>query len=499
MKMIIREGDFSGRLKHGFTRTLMVAGFLIAVLSNGHAFSIILPRGGGTNSSPGYTPLASWSFHDFTNWTSDQGSSPISFSNLNYSWLGDGSSLVVDTNISVWLNYNVYEPGTGATNLVVNAPGSISFWYAPDWSSTNAGGEGPGGWTQLIDVGEWTTNASFGYWGLSIDPAGAHLWFVSQDGAGNTYTLSTPVSWTTNYFHFVALTYSSTNVSLYVDGELATNDPGGLSIWPNSEVLSNGVFFGSDTNGQMEAQGLFNDVATYNAPMDAGTIQQTFNQEFPYYLMNPNNTAMFKLSNANSSPSTDSTPDVITGLGDLQSLGETSDCVSGTNVNYVYITNITATAAADNTMNVTFTVEGGVSGYYYDVFVTGALESPLPNAVWFWMGQASNCGIYSVNIASDNAFIILGTPQDSDGDGFTDAYKSLILHTQLTNPTDNADGILNGWEYLLGLNPSDSNITDPTERANYGYTPADWLDGVTGIKSGTITPDSEGNVLSVSQ
>jgi hypothetical protein len=52
---------------------------------------------------------------------------------------------------------------------------------------------------------------------------------------------------------------------------------------------------------------------------------------------------------------------------------------------------------------------------------------------------------------------------------------------------------------LLGLNPQASNLTQPGERANYGYTLADWLNGVSGVKSGAVSLDNEGNVLSVSQ
>ena len=61
-------------------------------------------KGGPTNS-----PLDSWSFNDRTNWTSDLGYQPISFTNLNFSNLGNGRSLVVDTNVPAWLQYNVYE------------------------------------------------------------------------------------------------------------------------------------------------------------------------------------------------------------------------------------------------------------------------------------------------------------------------------------------------------------------------------------------------------
>ena len=95
-------------------------------------------KGGPTNA-----PLDSWSFHDHTNWTSDLGYAPVSFTNLNYSHLGNGSSLVVDTNVPAWLQYNVYE-SDGTTNLTVDS-GTVTFWLRQHhWSSTNAGGTGPG-------------------------------------------------------------------------------------------------------------------------------------------------------------------------------------------------------------------------------------------------------------------------------------------------------------------------------------------------------------------
>jgi hypothetical protein len=179
-------------------------------------------------------PIASWSFQDTNLWTSDQDYAPISFTNISWSILGDGASLVVNAPGSpAYLDYYIYEPTNGATNLVLNSTGgSLDFWYAPNWSSGTNGGAGPGQWTQLIDVGEWSSDSSVGYFGLSVDPSGSNIVFISQDGAGNSYSLSAPISWATNIFENVALTYSSTNVSLYLNGQLVTNDTGGLSVWP---------------------------------------------------------------------------------------------------------------------------------------------------------------------------------------------------------------------------------------------------------------------------
>ena len=479
-------------------RAVIVAGFLFALLSKGHAFSFD-PGGGGTNSSPTYTPLNSWSFRDSVNWTSDRGYAPVSFTNLAFSYLGTGSSLVVETNPPAWLQFNVFE-NDGTTNLTVDS-GTVTFWFVPgNWSSTNAGGTGPGEFGRLLEVGSYTPDSSYGLWSIYVDDVGQNLYFSAQtnDLSSNLTTyVSAPISWTTNYFHFVALTYSATNTALYLDGALAASGSG-VTIFPGLDVLTNGFYIGSDSNGVYQAQGLFNSVATYSTPMDAGTIQQIFNQTYPYYMMSPWNMAMMKISSANSSPSTSATPDVITGAGYLQWDGSVTPNYS-TNANIVWITNITAAAAGGGTENVTFTIQGGLPGYYYDVFATGALQSPLTNAVWFWMGQGNSGNTYTLPITSDNAFLILGTPQDTDGDGLTDAYELLVSHTNPNVADTDGDGIPDGWSVLLGVNPLTGLGTSPSARANYSYTSADWLNGVSGVRSGTITTDNEGNVQTVSQ
>ena len=131
-----------------FARGLVVAGFLFCAISGWAQF---LPPGG--KFGPTNTPLMSWSFRDNTNWTDSGGYAPVSFTNLAYSYLGNGSSLVVDTNIPAWLQYNVFE-NDGTTNLTVDS-GTVMFWFAANWNSTNddAGGLGPQEYGRLFEVG----------------------------------------------------------------------------------------------------------------------------------------------------------------------------------------------------------------------------------------------------------------------------------------------------------------------------------------------------------
>ena len=495
MKDKLRKRVFARKPERSFTLLFVMACSLLAATS-GHAQ--IDPGGGSTNTVT-YTPLNTWSFHDPTNWTSDAGTYPISFTNISLSYLGNGSSLVVDTNQQAWLHYKIYE--STATNFTP-AEGTVLFWFAPgDWGSTNAGGTGLTDDGRLFEVGSYTADSSYGWWSLHTDGNNLYLSAQTNDLSSSVSNYITcPITWKTNCFRFIAVTYSPTNTCLYVDGGLATNGPG-MTVYPGPDVLTNGFYLGSDTNGNDRAQGLFDWVATYNVPMDATTIQSIYNQEYVYFMINPLNVAMFTLDSAPSTPSTaPDTYNVITGQGNLSYIGSAPDCVAGTNAYDVWITNVTATAASGGAMTVTFSIEGGSSGEVYDVFANSILSPGSTGVPWAWMGAGESCTTYQITVnSSHNAFIRLGTPQDTDGDGLTDAYEDLVSHTDPNNADTDGDGIPDGWEVLMGLNPLVNDNAQPSSRANYGYTLADWLDAVSGIRSGSVSLDNEGNVLSVSQ
>jgi len=481
----------------------LLAVALLLFLSYCTAFAADMgpPGDGGTNSGPTYTPLNSWSFYDHINWMSDNGHAPISFTNLTSSILGDGASLVVNSTNQAWLNYHVIEPD-GTTNLSLTS-GTIMFWFAPsDWASTNQGGTGPGEYGRLLEIGSHTLDSSYGLWSIYVDDAGANIYFSTQtnDFSSNLTTyVSAPIAWTPDYFHNVTLTYSPSNTALYLDGVLATNGPP-ITVFPGPEALANGFYVGSDSNGIYQANGLFNNLVTYDVPLDAVTIQQMFSQAYDFYIMSPWNQAMWKLISAASSPeisSSSTTPNVITGQGNLQSLGAAAICVNGADAYQVWITNFTTSVTGAGMVSASFAIQGGQDGYFYDVFAGTSLTG---NGYWSWQGQGQHGNMYALtNLPSGPVFIKLGTPLDSDGDGLTDAYELWISHTDPQNAYSNPDGLLDGWDILLGLNPQTNNLTQASARINYSYTPADWLSGVSGVKTGSVTLDNEGNVQTVSQ
>jgi hypothetical protein len=438
------------------TRALVVAGFLF--LANAGRAQFFPGGGGGGSSGPSYTPLESWYFEDTNSWPNAYGFDPISFTNLSSTWLGNGQAVVVDSTDPAWLQYNVYE-ADGTTNLTVDS-GSVMFWFAPNWASTNDPyypGSGSGVYGRLLEAGGYTPDSSYGWWSIYVDDVGANLYFSAQtnDTSSNCYTLSTPIDWTTNRFHFIALTYSSTNVSLYVDGALATNDPTGLTVWPSQDVLTNGFYLGSDSNGVLQAHGWFDDLRTYNVSVDSDTINRYFNnQKFPYWMNPANKGNDFNIPSGVTAlvAFAPYTP-VFSGPGNLIWVTNASSCVTSSNV---WITDVVATPAAGGKMNLTFTIEGGYDGLAYDVFVNSTLSKGFP---WSWQGQGYHCNRYTLTgMPSTTCFLELGTPQDTDGDGLTDAYEKLTGITDPNMYSTDGTGMADGWEIFYfghtGVDPN---------------------------------------------
>ena len=198
---------------------------------------------------PTNTPLDSWSFNDHTNWTSDSGYPPISFTNLNFSHTRQRRSLVVDTNIPAWLQYNVYE-NIGTTNLTVMFRHRNFLVCALVLVEHQCGRNGPGEYGRLFEVGGYTPDSSYGWWSIYVDDGGNNIYFSAQTNdlsSSLTTYLSVPISWTTNYFHFIALTYSAPTQP-YIWTDSWTNGPG-VTVYPGPDVLTNGFYSAATQRG----------------------------------------------------------------------------------------------------------------------------------------------------------------------------------------------------------------------------------------------------------
>src|SRR5436853_335303 len=90
------------------------------------------------------------------------------YDNYSSPKLGNGNCLILDSTNAAWLQYPTIQNGTNRFSIPT---GSLMFWFASSWSSTNEGGTGPGDWGRLVEIGAYTTNASYGWLSLFLDPS----------------------------------------------------------------------------------------------------------------------------------------------------------------------------------------------------------------------------------------------------------------------------------------------------------------------------------------
>ena len=104
----------------------------------------------------------------------------------------------------------------------------------------------------------------------------------------------------------------------------------GLMVWPGTDVLANGFFVGSDSNGIYQAEGELDDIHTYNVVLDTNQVLRAYQWSEFGYMMNPYNfigVAVEIVSSTNPYPSYN-TPiyNAITGHGSLQGVGTRVQC-----------------------------------------------------------------------------------------------------------------------------------------------------------------------------
>jgi hypothetical protein len=159
--------------------------------------------------------------------------------------------------------------GNANVNL---AKGSVLFWHKPDWSNTNSGGSGPGTESALLRVGIISN-----WWGINVTSNGAQLQFgACTNGVSTNYIALGLTNWVSNVWHQVAITYSSTNTILYIDGQSVASG-NGISRYPSAAHRSSGgLNVGSDSISSWMAFGQFEELETFNYVLSAGDILSSY-------------------------------------------------------------------------------------------------------------------------------------------------------------------------------------------------------------------------------
>ena len=246
-------------------------------------------------------------------------------------------------------------------------------------------------------------------------------------------------------WYLLTLSYSPQGTALYVNAQLAAEGSG----LPVVDPALAGLVVGSDLSGGNLAGGLCDEVTTFGQPATPEDQAAYFNAVSGQAALGPisaaEEEAALKAAEAWQA-------EQEAGMMRFAYSEPADPCVTN---GPVYLTNIVAVLDTNQSWTVSFTILGGTNGVSYDIFTTTNLVgSHITNSQWAWLDVGYTCYRYTfTNQPDTNAFYVLGTPWDSDGDGLTDAYEQLGSKTLIsTNDTD-GDAIPDDWEVTHGLNP----------------------------------------------
>jgi hypothetical protein len=218
--------------------------------------------------------LGYWPFDNTNTWAGSTGQLPLVATNLVGVPSWNTNAVLIDNNNPAVLAYRDVETNGNANINLRN--GTVRFWFKPDWSSVDQSGTGPQAEGRLLEMGiKGSTN---GWWGLVVGSSGTNIYFGTQTNSTGTLTtnLSTAISWSSNVWHQVVLTYGATNTSLYLDGQPVVTNGMGVAYYPGLAVRASGFEIGSSTSGTNQVRGVFDELETFNYRLNATSIQANY-------------------------------------------------------------------------------------------------------------------------------------------------------------------------------------------------------------------------------
>ena len=331
-------------------------------------------------------------------------------------------------------------PALNASNQLAVAAdkGALAFWFKPSWSSMS-GSSGNAKLAELVAVGRDDAVSS---WALQINPEQTAMILTGLNGS--EILLKSEIRLMPDVWYWVVLNYGETT-ELWIDGVLQAEGKGTQALPPKLSALVVGSnLIGTETaGGEFEDVSLFShalkerQMVLYHRAMKARSLLGAISVEEEVALAEQRAKRQAEL----------------VALADEGGTAQMRFASSGVSVNCVtngpvYMTNVICYFTTNNGWTVGFDIVGGTNGFPYDVFsTTNLVGNHITNSVWKWEDTGYTCNSYTfTNQHTNQTFFILGTPQDSDGDGLPDAYEKLVSRTSpLLRDTDN-DGIEDGDE-----------------------------------------------------
>lgn len=212
----------------------------------------------------------------------DRGQLPILATNVTLVPSPFGTGINFDSTQGIHLEYpafqsdtfSVTEPedsseagmtfnSTGSPNIRRNE-GTIQFWFQPNWSS----GSGPANGGVFFDMLNSNTPSAPEDWTLVVTNNGTTVEVINAGGG-----FSEPVSFTSNQWYQIAVTYSGTQTALYTNGVIVGSTGTGVST--SSQVSISSFLVGSDGANE-QVRGIMDEVRTYNYVMSSSEVQSNY-------------------------------------------------------------------------------------------------------------------------------------------------------------------------------------------------------------------------------
>jgi alpha-tubulin suppressor-like RCC1 family protein len=298
----------------------------------------------------------------------------------------------------------------GYTNISADMGGALRWWVNPLWSSqSQTNGTGPGATATLLEFDAVSGGDAALIWSLQISADGDTVELVTPTGT----VLAFAISWQAGHSHCLVLDYSTDGTTLYLDGTLLLQGSGLASI-PTSVGQ---LVIGSTLSGTNTAAADFEEFYSFNRILSDSDVAN-------YYSMTGSTAALGPISYEEQGQWSDRHSN-----GQMESIrspgnvfdpeGDGGGCPTG---GPVYLTNILATLQTNGTTSVTFDIQGGTNGIFYDIFTTLDLQNSVTNYQWNWIGQGLTCTTYTfTNQSPAQAFYQLEVPTETltiafDGD-----------------------------------------------------------------------------------
>ncbi len=359
-----------------------------------------------------------------------------------------------------WSGYALQRSGTvtpfivpavdaaGHTNVASHSQAAaVRFWLTPYWASQSAGGAGPGAGARLVELIAADGKGVAVAWSLQVTADGNALVLLDESDTKPVELLCVPIAWESTA-HCIALNFGPGGTALFVDGQWMAQGKGTVAVPPTLA----GLVFGSSWSGNASAEGDLEEIDVFGRWLTEQGMGFYFAAYHNQAALGPVSEAEWQAqreaiakrkseqSGGRQMMTMDSggPPDPGGGGGGG---GTNCPCNTLTNftVGYLSSTNGLALGIAQTTNPwIALTIQTATNATY-DMFGTtnlaGLALPSLGRTNWTWLtrvrGGTTNFSWGLTNWCE--RYFQLGTMQDSDNDGLTDAYEKLVSKTSPTN------------------------------------------------------------------